>query len=180
MASKNNGRYPNRLRELRKNAGYSQAEIAKLIGIGQSGYSSMETMSVELQPNRIEKLCEIFNCSKEDLYPPVFTSVPEGSNVWVCADDAMIPVLEPGDVVAYESVSDWRALENKDIVIIRVDGDLCVRSVTVVDGIVYLTPAIDPLRFESYKVFLRGEDEQPYMDDPIELVGVCTQFTRKL
>lgn len=179
MAAKNNGKYPNRLRELRRNAGLSQAELAKMIGIGQSGYSSMETMSVEIMPARIEKLCEIFNCSKEDLFPSAVGGVPAGSNVWICDDDAMIPVLEKDDYVAYEPKRSWHDLENKDIVLIRVDGNLCVRSVTVVDGIVYMTPAIDPLRFESYKVFLRGEDK-PYMDDPIELVGVCTHYTRKL
>ena len=179
MASKNNGRYPNRLRELRKNAGYSQAELAKLIGIGQSGYSSMETMSVELQPNRIEKLCEIFNCSKEDLYPPVFTSVPVGSNVWICDDPALAPFLEVNDTVLFEPVNDWRALVDKSFVIIRVDGSLRVRAVTTVDNVVYLTPIADPRLFNQYRVFLRENDE-PYMEDPIELVGVCTQFTRKL
>ncbi len=51
----------------RKTAGLSQTEVAKLLNMSQAGYAYYETGFREPNIETIKKLCEIFDCSADEL-----------------------------------------------------------------------------------------------------------------
>ena len=57
----------NRLKELRINAGYTQTELAELLGMEQTNYSQYERGIKNLGSKTIKKLCIIYNISADYL-----------------------------------------------------------------------------------------------------------------
>jgi transcriptional regulator with XRE-family HTH domain len=55
------------LRLLRTMAGYTQSQMAEMIGIPLATYSRVEGGSRNLPPEIVGKLTEIFECSADDL-----------------------------------------------------------------------------------------------------------------
>jgi transcriptional regulator with XRE-family HTH domain len=62
-----NSKIGNRLRELRKQKGFTQEEVCDLLKISQSAYARMEAGENCMWANYIEKICEIYNIKPEDL-----------------------------------------------------------------------------------------------------------------
>ena len=56
-----------RIKELRKEANYTQEEISKMIGTKQTIYSRYERGATELNINIVKKLCSIYNVSADYL-----------------------------------------------------------------------------------------------------------------
>lgn len=54
-----------RLVELRKERGFSQKEVAKMLGIDRSNYSKYELGKLEVNPAMIRKLTELYNVSAD-------------------------------------------------------------------------------------------------------------------
>ena len=76
-----------KLRMLRENAGYSQNDVAKLLGITRTAYVKYETG--DSQPTRkLKKLAEIFNVSVDFLLSVENTNkeIINGRRIadWVC------------------------------------------------------------------------------------------------
>lgn len=57
-----------RLKESRKQAGYTQAEVAKLMFMTQQQYSRFENGIFELNYSQIVKLCQLFDISADYLF----------------------------------------------------------------------------------------------------------------
>lgn len=57
----------NRLKQVRVEHGYKQAEIAAVLGIGQSAYSMMESGQREINGEKLVKLARFYDCSTDEL-----------------------------------------------------------------------------------------------------------------
>lgn len=57
----------NILKQLRKEHGYTQTDLAKLIGMEQNNYSKYERGEREIGRKTIIKLCQIYNISADYL-----------------------------------------------------------------------------------------------------------------
>ena len=56
-----------KLKELRKEAGYTQKQIAKLMNKSETGYASWEQSLAEPSVNDLRLLCRIYDISADDL-----------------------------------------------------------------------------------------------------------------
>ena len=56
-----------KIKELRKNAGYSQQQMATLLNMSQQGYAHYESGTNEPNVETLKKLCLIFNCTSDEL-----------------------------------------------------------------------------------------------------------------
>ena len=59
--------FPNRLKEKRKNKGYTQEQMSKLLDIGQSAYAKWENGRTEPTLENIVKLSKILDTSTDEL-----------------------------------------------------------------------------------------------------------------
>lgn len=57
----------NRIKELRQDRGWLQADLAKKLSIGKNTVSRYETEQRQLDPETIHKLCDLFGCSADYL-----------------------------------------------------------------------------------------------------------------
>lgn len=57
-----------RLKESRKQAGYTQAEVAKIMYMTQQQYSRFENGIFELNYQQIVKLCQLYDISADYLF----------------------------------------------------------------------------------------------------------------
>ena len=57
----------NKLKELRKEKGLTQKELAKKLNISVTGYASWEQGLAEPNLNTIKTICKIFNISADEL-----------------------------------------------------------------------------------------------------------------
>ncbi len=57
----------NILKQLRKEHGYTQTDLAKLIGMEQNNYSKYERGEREIGRKTIIKLCQVYNISADYL-----------------------------------------------------------------------------------------------------------------
>lgn len=57
----------NRIRELRKNRGWLQADLAATLNTAQQTVARYETEQRQLDPETIHKLCDIFGCTADYL-----------------------------------------------------------------------------------------------------------------
>ena len=149
----------NRLKELRKANGLTQVELAKQIGIGQSGYSDWERGVTKIDTETAAKLAALFSVSvgyllgKDDDTQESFRRIPVLGSV-----PAGIPLEAIEDIVDWEEIPasmcdgdrEYFALEVKgdsmwpdylpgDIVIVRKtpcceSGDICVVYVNGYDA----------------------------------------------
>jgi len=75
-----NRQYENRLKVIRQNAGYSQGQIAKLLGINHTvSLSEWEHGKKMPTAATLIKLCKIYNKSPSDLYPDYYKYLEERS-----------------------------------------------------------------------------------------------------
>lgn len=56
------------LKEARKNAGYTQKQVAEIMLMTQQQYSRFENGVFELNYGQIIKLCQLFDISSSDLF----------------------------------------------------------------------------------------------------------------
>lgn len=96
----------NRLKELRKSKHLTQTDVAKLVGIGQSGYSFWENGRSKIDDASLRKLASFYGVSVdyllgEDTLPRAVSSVriPVLGNV-----AAGIPIEAVTDIVDYEEI----------------------------------------------------------------------------
>ncbi|MBQ9057762.1 MAG: helix-turn-helix transcriptional regulator [Atopobiaceae bacterium] len=61
------GQHNNRLRELRKQTGKTQAQIAAELGVNKATYSTWELGRTELKADNIVKLAKYFGCSPNEI-----------------------------------------------------------------------------------------------------------------
>jgi transcriptional regulator with XRE-family HTH domain len=59
-----------KLREKRKEAGYSQESFAAYVGIERGNYGKMERGNVNIKLETLYKLANALNCEFEDIMPP--------------------------------------------------------------------------------------------------------------
>lgn len=114
----------NRLKELRKGKGLTQVELAKQIGIGQSGYSDWERGITRIDSESLAKLSALFSVSvgyilgedeneRESFRRvPVLGSVPAG-----------IPIEAIEDIVDWEDLPESMFTGDKEYFALEVKGD---------------------------------------------------------
>ena len=138
-----------RLKEARKAARMTQAEVAKILGVNQNTYSYWETGKTKIDNISLSKLAEIFNVSIDyllDIQPPVkgvrvpiYGSVPAG-----------IPLEAIENIEGYEEITpalaskgEYFALKikgetmspfilNNDIVIVRKQSEIESGDIAIV------------------------------------------------
>lgn len=54
-----------RLKEARKNAGYTQADVAKIFNIKQQAYARYESGTIELNYDKLIYLCQLYDVSAD-------------------------------------------------------------------------------------------------------------------
>lgn len=114
----------NRLKELRKGKGLTQVELAKQIGIGQSGYSDWERGITRIDSESLAKLSALFSVSvgyilgedendRESFRRvPVLGSVPAG-----------IPIEAIEDIIEWEEIPASMCAGDKEYFALEVKGD---------------------------------------------------------
>lgn len=114
----------NRLKELRKGKGLTQVELAKQIGIGQSGYSDWERGITRIDSESLAKLSALFSVSvgyilgedeneRESFRRvPVLGSVPAG-----------IPIEAIEDIIDWEEIPASMCAGDKEYFALEVKGD---------------------------------------------------------
>lgn len=114
----------NRLKELRKGKGLTQVELAKQIGIGQSGYSDWERGITRIDSESLAKLSALFSVSvgyilgedeneRESFRRvPVLGSVPAG-----------IPIDAIEDIIDWEDLPESMFTGDKEYFALEVKGD---------------------------------------------------------
>ena len=56
------------IKRLRKTHGWDQKDLARLLNVSNRTISSWETNRTEPNMDMIEKMCELFNCSKSEFF----------------------------------------------------------------------------------------------------------------
>lgn len=199
----------NRLKELRKEKGLTQVELAKQIGIGQSGYSDWERGITKIDSESLTKLSALFSVSvgyllgKDDDAQENFRRIPVLGSV-----PAGIPIDAVEDIVDWEDLpesmfsgdKEYFALEVKgdsmwpdylpgDIVIVRKtpcceSGDVCVVYVNGYDA------TLKQVKFgEDGSITLvpknqsyppRTYSPEEEADLPVAICGVVVELRRKI
>ena len=138
-----------RLKEARKAARMTQAEVAKFLGVNQNTYSYWETGKTKIDNVSLSKLAEIFNVSIDyllDIQPPVkgvrvpiYGSVPAGIPLEAIENiegyEEITPALaSKGEYFALkikgESMSPF--ILNNDIVIVRKQSEIESGDIAIV------------------------------------------------
>ena len=138
-----------RLKEARKAARMTQAEVAKILGVNQNTYSYWETGKTKIDNISLSKLAEIFNVSIDyllDIQPPVkgvrvpiYGSVPAGVPLEAIENiegyEEITPALaSKGEYFALkikgESMSPF--ILNNDIVIVRKQSEIESGDIAIV------------------------------------------------
>ena len=60
----------NKLKSLRMLKGYTQLDMAEMLGIHQTSYSEKERNNIKFSVNEFMKLLEILECKQEDIFMP--------------------------------------------------------------------------------------------------------------
>lgn len=95
----------NRLKELRKSKRMTQAEVAKIVGIGQSGYSFWESGRSKIDNESLTKLANFYNVTVDYLLGEDATSTKLAVKVPVFGDVAAgIPIEAMENIVDYEEI----------------------------------------------------------------------------
>jgi len=114
----------NNLKSLRKSKGMTQVEVAKYIGIGQSGYSDWERGVTKIDSSSLSKLAALFSVSTdyilggdtkprlENIKIPVLGSVPAG-----------IPLEAIEDIKDWEEIPQSMCSGDKEYFALQVQGD---------------------------------------------------------
>lgn len=93
---------------LRKEKGFSQAEIAKSLGITQQAYANYERGVREADYDTLAKLAKLFDTSIDFLLGHTADSSPSSSGTWIPVlgkVQAGVPVEAIQDIIDYEDIS---------------------------------------------------------------------------
>lgn len=94
----------NRLRELRKAHRMTQTEVAKIVGIGQSGYSFWESGRSKIDDASLQKLANFYGVTVDYLLG-ADVNIPTGVRIPVLGNVAAgIPIEAITDIVDYEEI----------------------------------------------------------------------------
>lgn len=94
----------NRLRELRKAHRMTQTEVAKIVGIGQSGYSFWESGRSKIDDASLQKLANYYGVTVDYLLG-ADVNIPTGVRIPVLGNVAAgIPIEAITDIVDYEEI----------------------------------------------------------------------------
>ena len=199
----------NRLKELRKEKGLTQVELAKQIGIGQSGYSDWERGITKIDSESLTKLSALFSVSvgyllgKDDDAQENFRRIPVLGSV-----PAGIPIDAVEDIVDWEDLpesmfsgdKEYFALEVKgdsmwpdylpgDIVIVRKtpcceSGDVCVVYVNGYDAtlkqVKFGEDGSITLVHKNQSYPPRTYSPEEAADLPVAICGVVVELRRKI
>lgn len=95
----------NRLRELRKSRRMTQSDVARLVGIGQSGYSFWENGRSKIDDASLKKLADFYGVSVDYLLGVGDGTPKSSTRVPVLGDVAAgIPIEAIQDIVDYEEI----------------------------------------------------------------------------
>ena len=114
----------NRLKELRKGKGLTQVELAKQIGIGQSGYSDWERGITRIDSESLAKLSALFSVSvgyilgEDENVRESFRRVPVLGSV-----PAGIPIEAIEDIIEWEEIPASMCAGDKEYFALEVKGD---------------------------------------------------------
>ena len=95
----------NRLKELRKAKQMTQAEVAKIVGIGQSGYSFWESGRSKIDDAGLRKLASLYNVTIDYLLGTDTNKPKQSVQIPVLGDVAAgIPIEAIENIVDYEEI----------------------------------------------------------------------------
>ena len=95
-----------RLRQLRKSK-YTQAEIAKLLGVGRTTYTKYESGDIQMTEETIRRIADIFSVSVDYLMGRIDTIIPTPEDALTETEFALnreihdLTEAEKQDVLAY-------------------------------------------------------------------------------
>lgn len=98
----------NRIKEMATSCGISLAEVAKVLGMKPGSLSEVVSGRSNLPLKKSRKLCELFECTLDELYPIDVEGNPgEIIKQWgmvplfVSGDDEMIFLSNEGEIISY-------------------------------------------------------------------------------
>ena len=113
----------NRLKELRKANRMTQSDVAKIVGIGQSGYSFWESGRSKIDDAGLRKLAALYNVSVDYLLGTDTNQVKASVKIPVLGDVAAgIPIEAVENIVDYEEI-DAALASTGEFFGLRIKGD---------------------------------------------------------
>ena len=113
----------NRLKELRKANRMTQSDVAKIVGIGQSGYSFWESGRSKIDDAGLRKLAALYNVSVDYLLGTDSNQTKTSVKIPVLGDVAAgIPVEAVENIVDYEEI-DAALASTGEFFGLRIKGD---------------------------------------------------------
>ena len=148
------------LKAIRKEAGYTQAEVAAYIGLSQPQYSAWENGKSKIDHVSLEKLAQLFNCTVDALITkPQATSV----RIPVLGDVAAgIPIEAITDIVDFEEI-DAALAATGEFFGLRIKGD-----------------SMEPRMMEGDVVIVRKQDTAETGDTVVVLVNGDSATVKKI
>lgn len=147
----------NRLRELRKNKGITQSELAKMLGITQNNYSYWENGKVKIDNKSIELLADFFNVTTDYLLGVDNINIKRGIKIPVLGSiPAGIPLEAITDIIDYEEIPEEMA-RSGEYFALKVKGNSMSPEIT--DGEVAIVKKVDDAESGSICVIMvNGND----------------------
>ena len=153
----------NRLRELRKAHRMTQTDVAKLVGMGQSGYSFWESGRSKIDDASLKKLANFYNVSVDYLLGGDAPSQKPDIRIPVLGDVAAgIPIEAITDIVDYEEINSAMA----------VTGDFF--------GLQIKGSSMEPRMREGDVVIVRKQDTAETGDTVVVLVNGDSATVKKI
>ena len=113
----------NRLKELRKANRMTQSDVAKIVGIGQSGYSFWESGRSKIDDAGLRKLAALYNVSVDYLLGTDNNQTKASIKIPVLGDVAVgIPIETVENIVDYEEI-DAALASTGEFFGLRIKGD---------------------------------------------------------
>ena len=114
----------NRLRELRKSRRMTQSDIAKLVGIGQSGYSFWENGRSKIDDASLKKLADFYGVTVDYLLGGEDTPIRAFNRIPVLGSvPAGIPLEAIEDIIDWEELPQSMCSGGKEYFALEVKGD---------------------------------------------------------
>ena len=114
----------NNLKQARKAAGMTQADVAKLVGISQNGYSYWENGKTKIDNESLSKLAKIFGCTIDYLLGGTSDTSSTGIKIPVLGSvPAGVPLEAIEDIRDWEEIPQSWATGEKEYFALEVSGD---------------------------------------------------------
>ena len=165
----------NRIYELRKNAGLTQADLAKALGVTDVAVSKWESGKQNPSSKTMTKLADYFGVSVDVLlgrsnteqsssaqWPKTIMSAkkPIGRNYKRFPVYAFLACGSPEDMTDYiidEIYLDDSVYEGRDVMVARTQGDSMAPSIKSGDQVVIDRSDVDPINGKIYAVQVNGD-----------------------